>query len=129
MSDLCKILNIKQTIASAYHHQSIGSLENTHKVLGAYLRIQTDNHPSSWSSWLQYWCFSYNTTVHSETKYTPYELVFGQLCRLSNNLCNIVEPLYSFDKYMFEFKYRLQKAQRDARNNLIISKERRKIKL
>lgn len=126
MSEMCNILNIKQTIASAYHHQSIGALENTHKVLGAYLRIQTNNHSSSWSSWLPYWCFSFNTTVHSETKYTPYELVFGQLCRLPSNLCQNVEPIYNFDNYVSEFKYRLQKAQSDAKSNLIKSKQIRK---
>lgn len=126
ISELCNLLNIKQTIASAYHHQSIGALESTHKVLGSYLRIQTNNHPSSWSSWLPYWSFSYNTTVHCETKYTPYELVFGHLCRIPSNLCQKVEPLYNFDNYVSEFKYRLQKAQNDARNNLIKSKETRK---
>lgn len=126
MSEMCNILNIKQTIATSYHHQSIGALENTHKVLGAYLRIQTNNHSSSWSSWLPYWCFSYNTTVHTETKYTPYELVFGQLCRLPNNLSSTVEPLYNFDNYVSEFKYRMQKAQHDAKCNLILSKQKRK---
>lgn len=127
MSELCNILNVKQSFSTAYHHQSIGALENTHKALGAYLRIQTDNHSSSWSSWLPYWCFSYNTTVHSETKYTPYELVFGHLCVLPSNLCTTVEPLYNFDNYVTEFKFRLQKAQQDARNNLVKSKQSRKL--
>lgn len=127
MVELCNILGISKTLSTAYHHESIGSLENVHKTLGAYLRIQTNNNSSSWSSWIPYWCFSYNTTVHTVTKYTPYELVFGKTCRLPSNLINgTVEPLYNFDDYPLEFKYRLQRAQADAKKNLIDCKIARK---
>lgn len=127
MSEVCNLLNIKKLNSTAYHHETLGALENTHKSLGAFLRIQCDNNKTDWSSWLPFWCFSFNTTVHSETKYTPYELVFGKLCNLPSNLQGIVEPLYNNDEYPLHLKYRLQKAQCDARNNLILSKNVRKI--
>ena len=61
------------------------------------------------------------------TKYTPYELVFGKICRLPSSLQGEnVEPLYNFDDYPLEFKYRLQRAQCDAKENLIASKLARK---
>lgn len=41
-----QILNINQLMAIAYHHGSNGFLENTHKLLGSYLRTQTNNHPN-----------------------------------------------------------------------------------
>lgn len=126
MKEVCKLLQIKQLQATAYHHESIGSLENSHKVLGAYLRSLTEKQLSSWSSWLSYWCFSYNTTVHTETKYTPFELVFGKVCNIPNNLLNTVDPVYNFESYPIELKYRLQTANTDARNNLIESKIKRK---
>lgn len=127
MVELCNILGINKILSTSYHHESIGSLENVHKTLGAYLRIQTNNNPSSWSSWIPYWCFSYNTTVNTVTKYTPYELVFGKICRLPSSLQGEnVEPLYNFDDYPLEFKYRLQRAQCDAKENLIVSKLARK---
>lgn len=127
MVELCNILGISKTVSTAYHHESIGSLENVHKTLGAYLRIQTNNNTSAWSSWIPYWCFSYNTTVNTVTKYTPYELVFGKICKLPSNLQGeTVEPLYNFDDYPLEFKYRLQRAQAEAKQNVITSKIRRK---
>lgn len=126
MVDICNLLQIKKLNSTAYHHESIGGLENTHKALGAYLRIQCDNNKTDWSSWLPYWCFSFNTTVHTETKYTPFELVYGKICNLPNNLKCDVDPLYNYDSYPLEFKYRLQRAQLDARNNLLISKNIRK---
>lgn len=128
MQEVCKLLKINQLQSTAYHHESLGSLENSHKSLGAFLRIQTDNQACQWSDWLQYWCFSYNTTVHTATKYTPYELVFGKLCNIPSNIISKVDPVYNFNSYAIELKYRLQKSQEDARNNLIKTKIDRKLK-
>lgn len=125
--EVCKLLQINQLNSTAYHHQSLGALEVSHKNLNSFLRIQTDNHPETWSSWLPFWSFAFNTTVHSETNFTPYELVFGKKCSLPRNLCTQVEPLYNFDYYPYELKYRLQITQKEARDNLLKSKQSRKI--
>lgn len=127
MTQVCKLLKIDKINSTAYHHQSIGALENTHKSLRNYLRIQCDENADTWSHWLQFWCFAFNTTVHSETKYQPYEFVFGKSCILPNNLVDKIDPLYNPDNYVLELRYRLQKANLDARKNLIKSKESRKI--
>lgn len=127
MNQVCQLLNIKHLTSTAYHHESLGSLENSHKHMGAFLRINCENKTNSWSDWLPFWSFSYNNSVHSETKYTPFELVFGKLCNIPNNLSNVfVNPLYNYDSYPIELRYRLQLAQRDARNNLCNSKMKRK---
>lgn len=128
MNEVCKLLNINKINSTAYHHQSIGALENTHKHLGAFLRIQTDNHPEYWSTWLPFWSFAYNTSVHTGTKFTPYELVFGKKCSIPSNLCSsIIEPLYNHEDYPMELKYRLQVSQKEARANLLKDKMDRKI--
>lgn len=127
MQEVCKLLKIQQVSSTAYHHESIGALENTHKTMGAYLRINCEQHTESWSSWLPYWCFAYNNTVHSETNYTPHELVFGKIPNLPSNLMtNIVDPIYNHDNYALELKFRLQVAQKDAKNNLLQKKTKRK---
>lgn len=125
--EVCKLLEIKQLNSTAYHHQSIGALEVSHKHLNAFLRIQTDNHPEMWSKWLPFWSFAYNTSVHSETKFTPFELVFGKKCSLPSNLSkNYVEPIYNYESYPYELKYRIQLAQKEARDNLLSKKLNRK---
>lgn len=124
--EVCKLLQIKQLNSTAYHHQSLGALEVSHKNLNSFLRIQTDNHPETWSSWLPFWSFAFNTTVHTETKFTPYELVFGKKCSLPSNLMTDLEPLYNYEHYPCELKYRLQVSQKEARSNLLKSKESRK---
>lgn len=129
MKEVCQLLKINQLTSTAYHHESIGALENSHKTMGAYLRINCQNKTSNWSSWLPYWCFAYNNTVHSETKYTPHELVFGKRCLLPSNFIHgKIDPLYAHESYPLEFKYRLQVAQKDAHDNLIKSKTTRKEK-
>lgn len=39
-----------------------------------------------------------------------------------------VDPIYNFENYPLELKYRLQTAATEAKNNLIASKETRKLK-
>lgn len=126
MEQVCKLLDIEKLSSTAYHHQSIGALENAHKTMGAFLRIQCENHTDTWSYWLPYWCFSFNNTVHSETNYTPYELVFGKLCRVPSRISESVEPLYNSDNYPLQLKYRLQLAHAEAKNNLLCNKYKRK---
>lgn len=126
--ETCKLLRIKTLKSTAYHHQTLGALENSHKSLGTFLRIYTSKFPNAWSSWVPYWCFSYNNTVHSETKYTPHELVYGKPCHLPSNLTSTIDPLYNFDDYPKELKFRLQTAWNDAKNNLLESKIKRKTK-
>lgn len=129
MKQICQLLKINQISSTAYHHESIGALENSHKTMGAYLRTYCQNKTDNWSSWLPYWCFAYNNAVHCETQYTPHELVFGKRCVLPCNFSGgTVDPLYAHDSYPLEFKYRLQLAQKDARDNLLNSKIKRKNK-
>lgn len=124
--ETCKTLDVKHLNSTAYHHETLGALENSHKNLGSYLRIQLSKHSNAWSSWIPFWCFAYNNTVHTETKYTPHELVFGRPAQLPSNIKSSIDPLYNFDNYPLELKYRLQVSWEDAKNNLIASKNIRK---
>lgn len=126
-TDICKLLHINKINSVAYHHQSIGALENSHKVLGNFLRIHCGNSSFQWSSWIPYYRFAYNTTVHTETNKTPFELVFGKLCSLPSNIQNPekIEPLYNFDDYYKLLKYKLQISQMNARTKLLQNKKQR----
>jgi Integrase zinc binding domain len=120
-------LKIRQIQSTAYHHESIGALENTHKHAAAFLRSQIANFGGSWSTWLPYWCFAYNTTEHTQTGYTPFELVFGRTCLKPNNLTDpIYTPIYNSEDYKLELQHRLKVAWEEARRNLIKNKEKRK---
>lgn len=125
--ETCKLLNIKQLNSTAYHHETLGAIENSHKSLGDFLRIHATDHRETWSSWVQFWCFAYNNSVHTATRFTPFELVFGRSCQLPSNLVSKIDPVYNFENYPIELKYRLQVACNEAANNLKVSKLKRKM--
>lgn len=122
ITSMCKLLKIEKLNSTAYHHESIGAIENSHKQLGGYLKIWSCENNSNWIQWVPFWTFSHNNTVHSATGYAPAELVFGKMTLLPSNLIDVIDPIYNFDSYVNELKYRLQIAWRDAREKLGNSK-------
>lgn len=48
LTEVCKILQIKNLPLSTYHHKTLSSLKNSYKCLGAYLRMQIAKHSNTW---------------------------------------------------------------------------------
>lgn len=125
-TSVANILGIEKLNSTAYHHQTIGALENSHKVLGTYLRIQCDGKLFSWSEWLPFYEFSYNNTVHSSTGHTPFYLVYGKLSNVPSNLTEKSEEQnYNLDEYTTILK-KLRHAHEAARKQLLNTKIQRK---
>jgi transposase InsO family protein len=61
-AEVCKFLRIEKIHSSAYHHQTIRALENSHKSLNAYIRNYAGE--LDWCHWLPYFTFTYNTSIH-----------------------------------------------------------------
>lgn len=130
LKQISKILKIKQTFATAYHPETIGSLERNHRSLNEYLRIFTNEHHDDWDSWIKFYQFVYNTTPHTETNYTPYELVFGRTANLPQEIYKQkIDPIYNIEEYYNELKYKLQKSNELARKKIIEGKENKHITL
>jgi hypothetical protein len=81
---------------------------------------------SNWDEWLPFAAYAYNTSEHSATWYTPFELVFGHPSTLTSALRSEPSPQYNYDYYVSELKGRLQTAHHVAKKNLIASKVRSK---
>ena len=79
LSDLfkntCKLLKIKTIQTTAFHPESNGSLERSHRVLAEYLRHYVHEDQTNCDKWIPYAVYVYNTTVHTTTTYTPFELM------------------------------------------------------
>jgi len=63
--------------SSNYHPQLDGQTEVINHILEQYLRCYTYDNPKKWLEWLSWDEFGYNTSVHSSTKITPFEAVYG----------------------------------------------------
>lgn len=130
MTQFCKLLDITQMQSTAFHHQTLGMAENSHKNLGEYLRINANIKAGNWSDWIKYWCFGYNTSVHISTTYTPYELMFGKVCRVPTTINeeteqnSIIGPNY--EEFVNELRRRLSVAWIDAGVRNEIVKQKRK---
>lgn len=123
---LTKKFNIKHYKTTAYHPQSNGSIERSHHVLIEYLKIHV-NKELNWDEYLYLAMFSYNTSVHEGTKFSPYELIFGRLPKRPISDPPIEENFdLTYQEYLINLYTRLRDIQDEARDNLIKSKEKSK---
>ena len=77
----CAALNIRHVTGTPYHSQSQGGAERQHRTLLQTLRATCpDKH--QWDLYLQAAAHAYNDSVHSVTKHSPFELLFGCPSRL-----------------------------------------------
>ena len=65
-------ITVKDT---SYHPQSDGQTEVVNHTLEQYLRCFTGDQPQKWIEWIPWAEFSYNTSIHSSTKMTPFEAI------------------------------------------------------
>lgn len=68
-------------MSSAYHHQTDGQTEIMNKGLEGYLRSSTRDWPKDWPKdwmrWLSLAEWAYNTSEHTSTRLTLFEVVYG----------------------------------------------------
>lgn len=116
-----KKFRIKQFKTTAFYPQANGALERSHLVLVEFLK-QFVNRFTEWDKLVRYAAFSYNTSVHEATGYTPYELVFGKLARLPSSEIDDIEELKTSDTYLTQLVTDIHNLQKLARENIIASK-------
>lgn len=76
--ELFSLCGTKLRMSTAYHPESDGQTEVFNRVLEQYLRSFVHNKPSQWSKFLSLAEWSYNTSVHSATGFSPYQITFGK---------------------------------------------------
>jgi transposase InsO family protein len=72
-----KALNIEQNLSTAFHPRTNGQSERINSILEQYLRCYVNYQQTNWSTLLPIAEFSYNNTIHSSTKTTPFFANFG----------------------------------------------------
>ena len=125
-NEVCKILKIKHITSTAFHPQSNGALERSHKTLKEYLRCFTVKEDYNWDEMIHYALFVYNTTPHTATKFTPYELLFGRQANIPTSIRTEPQPIYSYDDYVIELRSRFRISHWKARENLLKAKQNSK---
>ncbi len=79
MQELCKNLNIKQNISTAYHPQTDGQSKRTNQWLEQHLRIFGNGAQTDWSKWLPLAQYTHNTWPSTMTGKSPFKLIMGHV--------------------------------------------------
>jgi hypothetical protein len=109
--EICSLLKMSHVHSTAYHSQTLGSLERNHKCFNEFTRSYVNENRDDWDQWVKYYSFCYNTTPLFENGYTPFELVFAHKAKLPMDFdTKSIDPIYNIDNYAKELKFRLQKA-------------------
>ena len=75
--DLMRQLRSKLNMSSAYHPQTDGQTERTHRTIEQILRGFVHAQHHDWLHALPLAEFCYNNSVHSSTKFSPFEALYG----------------------------------------------------
>lgn len=126
LKEVNKLFKIRHISTSPYHPQSNGALERSHSTLKDNLKHFINQTQNNWDEFIKTAMFSYNTSIHCVTKYTPYELVFGKKAILPQTLTSSPDIRYSYDDYHQQLKLRLNKSFEIVRQNIINNKEKSK---
>lgn len=121
----CQFLKIKQLWSSPYHPQTQGALERSHSTLKEYLKSYVNENQSDWHKYVYTAMLAYNTNVHTTTKFTPYELVFGHKPFIPNSIYDLRTDL-TYPEYIKKLHHRLKLSRDKALENINQSKEKSK---
>lgn len=126
MARTLKLLGIKKVNTSPYHPMTNAGLERCHKTLKSMLRAYINKNKTDWPKFLPYAVFVMNTTINRSTSYSAHELLYSYKIEVPTNLKRKPEPVYSYDDYVAELRFKMQTAHEIAREQQIFSKEQNK---
>lgn len=88
--------------STAYHPKTDGQTEIVNKSLETYLRCFAGSKPREWAKWLSWAEFSYNTSPHCSTKFSPFRVLYGRDAPHIVRLERGHTPVNSLDEFLQE---------------------------
>lgn len=118
--ELFKLQGTKLKMSSTYHPETDGQTEVINRCLESYLRCFASDHPKTWSYWLPWAEFWYNTTFHISIGKTPFEVVYGRkaphivkFLTKETKVAAVAVKLSERDEALNQLKRHLLKAQEE----------------
>lgn len=125
MSNIAKLLGVKQLKTSIHHPMTNGLTERYNGTMKLMLRRLCAEEPRQWDKYLGALLFAYREVPQESTGFSPFELLYGRTVR---GPIQILKELWTQDiteaetknsyQYVFELKEKLGKAFEIAHENL-----------
>ncbi len=130
ITKLCNEHGIDHRVTASYNPRCNGQVERLNQTVINMIRKHCENNTAEWDLWLDYVIFCYNTRIHSSTKYSPYELVFGLKANVFDS--NQEDELTStenleLEKRNSEINKLVESDRVKAKTNIIKSQEIQKV--
>jgi transposase InsO family protein len=122
MEEVLRLTMTKALRTSGYHPQTNGVVERFNKSLVASLRALCNADPNNWDEALALATFSWNTSVHESTHYTPFSLMYGRDPEMGTDIHDHLQSEVEGHGLYEEYFARLAEA-RKIRQDLIIRAE------
>ena len=130
MNELCELFDIHKVRTTPYHPQCDGITERFNRTIQTMLASYVNKNQTNWDTLLPALAFAYNTSTHSSTKCTPFELVYGRKPKVPLDLVfpDVKLNLYlPPEGYVSQVQTELNNAFEQATNNRDIRMERNKL--
>lgn len=121
--ELHKQMGTVLSCSTAYHPQSDGQTEVVNRCLETYLRCFSADKPGQWYKWLAWAEYWYNTSFHTSTRMTPFQVVYGRapppLLRYgvgASPVESVERQLMNRDAMLDLLKFHLLRAQQKMKN-------------
>lgn len=122
VKEILSLHKINIHFTTPYHHDSNGIVERFHSSIIEHLRILLETHPNDKENIMDYAIIAYNNTIHTVTKYTPFELTFGHTNARDPNEIFIPQTFYS--DYAENHKQKLSGVYEKVNQNINTQKEK-----
>jgi hypothetical protein len=78
MKAVLHALGVKSALSTADHPQTDRATERVNQEAEQFLRAYVNRIQDNWDTLLPFAALTHNTHIHSTTKKTPMEVIFGQ---------------------------------------------------
>ena len=121
--NLEKYVGIIKSRTTPYHPETNGLVERHNGTLLHMLRTLPEEEKGQWPSKLHKMMFSYNSTQHSSTGFTPFRLMFGREAvlpidwLLDNKIPRAPEMTRTYDKLASDWVKQMTEVHQQAKQN------------
>ncbi|XKL60483.1 hypothetical protein PGB90_007540 [Kerria lacca] len=111
---------IQHVSTTPYHPEGNGALERMHQDLKDFLKRNLNETKTDWNEQIITYVLHYNSSIHSSTKHTPYELLFA---RTPNRpYLQEEQQEFNYNEYKQEMQEKFEEIHKQAREQQVKTK-------